>query len=92
MTITKQIDELTKEEFSFWENGNILIFDSYHLFSRENTRKRTWNKVKVWERLSGRNTNMLFEYVPLTEEIRQEVLQEYIKTLKVMTWVEYKSK
>lgn len=92
MTIEKQIDELTKEEFNFWENGNTLIFDSYYLFSRENTRKRTWNKVKMWERLTGRSTNMLFEYVPLTEEVKQEALQEYIKTLKVMTWEEYKNK
>lgn len=38
----------------------------------------------------NRGNDMTEEQVPLTEEIRNEVLQEYIKTLKVMTWEEYK--
>lgn len=90
MTIEKQIDELTKEQFGFWVNNNVIILDSYFLLRRENTRKRTWNSLKKYERLSSRNSNITLQEVPLTEEIRNEVLQEYIKTLKVMTWEEYK--
>jgi hypothetical protein len=92
MIIEKQIDELTKERFSFWVNGNILILDSYNLFLRENKTKRKYNSIKCYDRLYTRNSTITLEQVPLTEEIKNEALQEYIKTLKVMTWEEYKSK
>ena len=40
MTLEKQIDELTKEKFTFTIfNNNILVLDSYYYLSRENTRK-----------------------------------------------------
>lgn len=90
MTVEKQIDELTKEQFSFWVKDNTLVLDSYYLFSRENKSKRKYNFVKRYERLSHRNSSMTLQEVPLTEEIKTEVLQEYFKILKVMTWEEYK--
>ncbi len=91
MTIEKQIDELTKETFSFTIfNDNNLILDSYYYLSRENTRKRTWKTVRNYERLSGRNFKISLEEVPFTEDIKKEILEKYIKTLKVMTWQEYK--
>jgi len=86
----KQIDELTKEQFSFWVKDNIIILDSYYLLSRENTRKRSWNRVKKYERLSGRDSNTPVQEVPLTEEIRNEAKLAFIRTLEVMTWEEYK--
>jgi len=58
--------------------------------SRENTRKRTWNIVRNYERLSGRNSKISLEEVPFTEEIKKKALEEHIKKLKVMTWAEYK--
>ena len=90
MTIEKQIDELTKEQFRFWINGNTIVLDAYYLFSRENKRKRNYKFVKRYERLTDRNSFTPLQEVPLTEEIKTEVLQEYFKTLKVMTWEEYK--
>ena len=90
MTIEKQIDELTKETFRFWINGNTIVLDAYYLFSRENKRKRNYNFVKRYERLLDRNAFTPLQEVPFTEEIKTEVLQEYFKTLKVMTWEEYK--
>jgi hypothetical protein len=91
MTIEKQIDELTKETFSFTIfNNNILILDSYYYLSRENTRKRTWNTIRNYERLSGRGSRITLEQVPFTEEIKEKALEEHIKKLKVMTWAEYK--
>ena len=56
MTIEKQIDELTKEQFRFWINGNTIILDAYFLLSRENKRKRNYDFVKRYERLSDRNS------------------------------------
>lgn len=90
MTIEKQIDELTKEQFRFWINGNTIVLDAYYLFSRENKRKRNYNFVKRYERLSDRNTFTPLQEVPLTEEIRNEAKLAFIRTLEVMTWEEYK--
>ena len=66
MTIEKQIDELTKEQFSFWVKDGTLILDSYYLLSRENKRKRNYNFVKRYERLSHRNSFTPLQEVPLT--------------------------
>ena len=90
ITYEKQIDELTKEQFSFWVKDNIIILDSYFLLRRENTRKRTWNSLKKYERLSSRNSNITLQEVPLTEEIRNEAKLAFVRTLGVMTWEEYK--
>lgn len=90
MNLVKQIDELTREEFDFYQTNNTLILDSYRYSTRENTRKRSYTSIKRYERLRNRNSNITLQEVPLTEEIKTEVLQEYIKTLKVMTWEEYK--
>lgn len=92
MVIEKQIDELTKEWFTFWVNGNLIILSTYFLLSRENTRKRTYTAIKKYDRLYERDSNITLEEVPLTQEIREEVLSEHVKSLKVMTWAEYKSK
>jgi len=90
MNLVKQIDELTREEFDFYQTNNVLILDSYRYSTRENTKKRTYNPIKRYERLSHRNSNMTLQEVPFTEEVKRQALEEYIKTLKVMTWEEYK--
>lgn len=92
MTIEKQIDELTKETFRFWIKDNLIILDSYALLHRETTRKRNYNFIKRYERLGGRDSKTTLQEVPLTEELKAEALQEYIKTLRVIIWTEYKSK
>lgn len=92
MVIEKQIDELTKEQFTFWVNGNLIILSAYFLLSRENTRKRNYKAIKRYDRLYERESNITLEEVPFTEEMRVEALSEYVKSLKVMTWAEYKSK
>lgn len=90
MNLVKQIDELTREEFDFYQTNNVLILDSYRYSTRENTRKRSYTPIKRYERLSHRSSNITLQEVPLTEEVKKQVLEEYFKTLKVMTWEEYK--
>lgn len=92
MVIEKQIDELNKEVFRFWINGNLIILDAYYLFSRENTRKRKYKAIKRYDRLHERDSNITLEEVPLTEEVREWSLSEYVKSLKVITWTEYKNR
>lgn len=90
MTIEIKIDDLNKEVYRFWENGTTLILDSYHLLTRESKRKQKWEFKKVYERLSGRNSTINENNVPLTTEVRDLALDEYIKTLSVKTWSEFK--
>lgn len=92
MTIEIKIDDLNKEVYRFWENGTHLILDSYCFLSRETKRKQKWNCLKVYERISSRGTNMIESEVPFTDEVRQLALDEYIKTLSIKTWSEYKNK
>lgn len=90
MTIEKQIDELTKEQFSFGIFNNVLVLNSYNLSLKEDKTKRKYNITKCYDRLYTRNSTITLEQVPLTEEIKNEAKLEYIKTIKVMTWKEYK--
>lgn len=92
MTIEIKIDDLNKEIYRFWENGTTLILDSYYLLNRESKRKQKWNYLKIYERLSKKDSNMLESEVPFTESIKQLVLEEYVKLLSVKTWSDCKIK
>ena len=92
MEIIKRIDDLNREVYRFWVNDDIIILDHYTLESRENTRKRKYKNIKLYSRLTSRDSNMSVKEVPFSEELKQEVLEQYSKTLKVMTWEEYKNK
>lgn len=92
MTIEIKIDDLNKEVYRFWEHEQNLILDSYYLCLRESKRKRNWEYLKIYERLSGRISNITENEVPFTDEIKKLALDEYIKLLKVKTWSEYKNK
>lgn len=92
MTIEIITDELNKEVYRFWENETTLILDSYYLLNRESKRKQKWTYLKTYERLSGRSSTIIESDVPFTEEIKQLALTEYIKTLSVKTWSEFKNK
>jgi len=92
MKIEINIDDLNQEVYSFWENGRILVLDSYVLLNRENKRNKKWKIVKLYSRLSDRRSNIIESEVPFTEEIRQMALEEFIKTLTIQTWSEYKTR
>lgn len=93
--ITKQIDELTEEQFRFalFDSPLSLILDSYALFTKE-TKRHKHKVVKRYGRLDRKDFtfNQIEEsQVPLTEEIKKEALDKLIGSLKVQVWSEYKN-
>jgi len=92
MTIEIKIDDLNKEVYRFWENGTHLVLDSYNLLNRENKRKQKWTYLKTYERLSDKQSTLSENEVPLTDEVKELILDEYIKLLSVKTWSEFKNR
>ena len=95
ISIEKNLDPLTKERWEFLLFETDIVLDRYELGHRENTRKRSWGIVKLYSRLThgiNRYGNNLIgeEDVPLTEEIKKEVLEKFISKLKVIRWGERK--
>lgn len=91
--ITKKLDPLTKEEWEFVLIDDVLYLNLYRVTLYENTRKRVGKILKVYSRLQHRidrySPNLIkSEDVPLTEEIKKEVLEMYLKKLKVIRWEE----
>jgi hypothetical protein len=92
MRILKQIDELTQEEYSFYFcDGTILVLDTYRLSKKESKRKKNYTTIKWYNRLSLKDSTMTETEVPLTDEIKNEILQEFFKTISVTTWNKHKS-
>jgi hypothetical protein len=90
MRIEKQVNELTKEVWGFTVIDRIIYLDSYHVMTRESTRARKYRSIKQYERIKSRDNTLTENEVPFTDELRQEVLNEYFKTLKCLKWSERK--
>lgn len=92
MTIEKQIDELTKEQFVFSIFTDKIVLSTYNLLLRENKTKRKYRSIKCYDRVYTRNSNIPLGQVTLTDDIRNEAKLAFIKRLEVLTWEEYKNK
>jgi hypothetical protein len=92
--IIKESSPLEQEEWSFYFHtdsvNNVLYLDTYDVMVRESTRKRIWNKkssATSYRRLSGdRWCQMKESDVPLTQEIKDIALEQFVKTLRVDVW------
>ena len=87
--IEKQIDDYTKEVWSFNTFDLNAVFIAWHREVKPKG-KRKWTIEKFWDKY-GRSTHMSSEPV-LTENIRSEVLSEMMKHIKVYTWDEWNAK
>lgn len=87
ITIERKIDELNKEVFSFFDDGYILYLDTYCLFNRE-SKSHSFKKVKWYERLRQRESNIQENEVILSEDIKQRAINEVISRLQVKYWSE----
>lgn len=91
--LTKKLDPLTKENWEFIVIGNNIYLDSYQLINYATTRKRNGGVVKWYSRLQHSinkySLNLIkSDEVPLTDEIKKEVLEKYLSKLKVIRWEE----
>jgi hypothetical protein len=92
MEIIKQIDDLTKEKWNFTYIDNTIYLESYYLEKRESKRHRNYKKIKVYERLSERDSNINESEVLLNDELKQEALKQFVSQIKVIKWSERKNK
>jgi hypothetical protein len=86
MEIEKQIDDLTFERWRFtWIDKNIYL-DGYVLLQKESKRHRNFRVLKQYDRIMGRSNTILESEVPFTDELKTEVLNQFISTIKVLKW------
>jgi hypothetical protein len=84
VSVLKEIDEFTKEEYEFILFGNLdLVLDEYILTQRI-TKRHKFNKVKYYNRIRSKDSTMLVEEVPLTDEIVKKAIDDVISRLKVI--------
>lgn len=85
--VEKTIDDLTLEKFTFITLDHKLYLDTYSIRKRE-SKRHTYKLIKLYNRLSTRDSSMTEDEVPFTLGIRAEALQMYKDTLKCLKWSE----
>lgn len=88
MEIINNIDELTIESWRFILLYNTLFLDSYCIKRKKSTRHRNYEVLKKYERIGGRGNTMQEYEVPLREDLKQDVLTQYMSSIKVKKWSE----
>ena len=86
--IEKHIDELTIERFEFYQTENKLYLDEYTVSKRKSTRKRNYNTVIKYDRLSERDSTITEAQVPFTDEIKALAIKEFTDSIKCLKWSE----
>ena len=86
--IENQIDELTTEQWYFYQTENRLYLDKYYLMKREDKKKRNYRVVKRYDRLMERDSTLTEAEVPFTEEIRKSAIKKYSDMLQCLKWSE----
>ena len=87
--IERQIDEQTKEFWSFNVFDLCAVFVSWHRETKPKG-KKTWKKDMFWDNYSRRDFYASNE-PELPQDIKDEVLKEVIKRISVKTWNEWKA-
>jgi len=90
MRIEKQINELEKEVWSFTVINNNIFLNGYDYMTKESKRHRKYSSVKKYDRIMKRVCSIQESEVPFTDEIRQQAINEYIKTINCLKWSERK--
>jgi hypothetical protein len=87
--IVKQLDTETREVWSFNMFDLTAVFVSWNKEVKPKG-KRKWTVEKRWDKYRGRESNVNQEPI-LPEKIREDVLLELTKYIKVKTWSEWKT-
>lgn len=88
MEIEKKIDELTIEKWRFCYMYDIIFLDGYELLKKESPRHKKFNIIKQYERIMYKNNNITESEVPLSDELKAEVLNMFMSNIKVLKWSE----
>ncbi len=88
--IIRDTDALTREEFTFWfdERRMVLYLDAYY-FKKRQTKRHNFKVVTQYSRSDSRRPPynwMELKDVPLTEDIKNRALEQFISEIKVGVW------
>jgi hypothetical protein len=86
--IEKKIDELTIEKWIFRYINENLYLDNYVILQRESNRHKKFKTLKMYDRLMTRHNSIEESEVPFNDELKAEVLNKYMSTIKVIKWSE----
>jgi hypothetical protein len=86
--VEKVIDDLTTEQFHFYQTENKLYLDKYYLMKRENTKQRSYKVIKRYDRLMERDSTLTEAQVPFTDEIKALAIKQYVDSIKCLKWSE----
>jgi hypothetical protein len=86
--IENKIDELTIERYGFIFLDKQIYLDSYLILKKETTRSRKYNVTDIYKRIDGRRNTLKEEDINISEELKQYVLNEFTKNIKVLKWSE----
>lgn len=86
MEIEKKIDELTIQRWRFiYIMGNIYL-NYYVILQKESKRHRNYKTLKLYDRIMTRNNTLTEDQVPLSDDLKAEVMSLFTKNIKVMKW------
>lgn len=74
-TIEKTISPLEEQRFTFIVIEDVIKVECYSLCVRESTKKRKYTPKYRYSRIDRRDSNINYEEIPLTKEIKEEALK-----------------
>jgi len=83
---TYSLDGLKFETWEFIVIDYSIILQTYRLFTRPTKKHKSIN-THTYDKTH--KCNLPLSLVPLTDGIRKEALNLFVKSLKVQTWAEY---
>ena len=64
------------------------MIQSYNFDKRESKRHRKYKTIKKYDRFDRRNSTLNEEDVVLTDEMKRQVLNQFMSTIRVIKWGE----
>ena len=80
-------DENNIEKYRFYIDGNVIFLDEYEVLKRE-ANQRKFRVIDGYSRLYLRNSTVKEQDVPLTEDIKQQIIKKFADSLVVARWSE----
>lgn len=84
--VKKQRSTTSIEVWEFVLIRNTLYLDRYYTAVKDSTRHRKYHKKLIYNRLDKRGNNIEVQVIPLSEEIKQEALELYLKKVECKKW------
>lgn len=82
----------TTWSFMLFDNYNELCFvlNNYCTYQKDTIRKKNWNRVLNYDRLSKRDSNIEETDVPIPVFINNEIIDYLHTKISIKKWSEYK--